>query len=46
MVMGVKKTKQLLKKLDDELEVYLVFTDKDGEWKNYISPTMEERIIN
>ena len=46
MVMGVKKTKQLLKKLDDELEVYLVFTDKDGEWKTYISPTMEERIIN
>ena len=46
MVMGVKKTKQLLKKLDDELEVYLVFTDKNGEWNTYISPTMEERIIN
>ena len=46
MVMGVKKTKQPLKKLDDELEVYLVFTDKDGEWKTYISPTMVGRIIN
>ena len=46
MVMGVKKTKELLKKLDDELEVYLVFTDKDKEWKTYISPRMVERIIN
>ncbi len=46
MVMGVKKTKQLLKILDDELEVYLVFTDKQGEWKTYISPEMEKRMIN
>ena len=46
MVMGLKKTKRLLKKLDNELEVYLVFTDRDGEWKTYISPIMEERIIN
>tara|TARA_X000000368_G_scaffold366492_1_gene313326 strand:+ start:423 stop:1424 length:1002 start_codon:yes stop_codon:yes gene_type:complete len=46
MVMGVKKTKKLLKKLDDELEVYLVFTDKYGEWKTYISPRMKDRIIN
>jgi hypothetical protein len=44
--MGVKKTKQLVQQLDDELEVYLVFTDKDGEWKTYISPAMVERIIN
>ena len=46
MAMGVKKTKQLVQQLDDELEVYLVFTDKDGEWKTYISPAMVERIIN
>jgi FAD:protein FMN transferase len=46
MGMGVKKTKQLVQQLDDELEVYLVFTDKDGEWKTYISPAMVERIIN
>ena len=46
MVMGVEKTKKLLKKTDDELEVYLVFTDKQGDWKTYISPKMEGRIIN
>tara|TARA_B110000444_G_scaffold252831_1_gene282689 strand:- start:846 stop:1847 length:1002 start_codon:yes stop_codon:yes gene_type:complete len=46
MVMGVKKTKQFIKDLNDELEVYLVFTDKDGGWKTYISPSMVERIIN
>ena len=45
MVMGVRKSKQFAKS-HPELEIYLVYTGKDDDWKNYISPTMEERIIN
>ena len=46
MVMGVKKTKQLVDQLDDELEIYLVYTDKIGDWKTFISPKMKQRIVN
>lgn len=46
MVMGVKKTKKFLQRLDGKLEVYLVFTDQKGDWNTYISPRMKERIIN
>ncbi len=46
MVMGVKKTKNFIKDLDDSLEVYLIFTDKDGKLKTYISRSMKARIIN
>jgi len=46
MAMGLKKTKQIIKTLDDELEVYLVYTDKNGDWKMYISPAMKKRIVN
>ena len=46
MAMGVKKTKQLVAQLDDELEIYLVYTDKIGNWKTFISPKMKQRIVN
>jgi thiamine biosynthesis lipoprotein len=46
MAMGVKKTKQLVAQLDDELEIYLVYTDKIGNWKTFISPKMKQKIVN
>jgi len=46
MAMGLKKTKQIIKTLDDKLEVYIVYTDKNGDWKIYISPAMKKRIVN
>ena len=46
MAMGLKKTKQIIKTLDDKLEVYIVYTDKNGDWKMYISPAMKKRIVN
>ncbi len=45
MVMGFRKSKQFAKS-HPELEVYLVYTGKDNEWKTYVSPRMLERIIN
>ena len=45
MVMGVKATKQFVSQYSD-IEIYLVYTGKDGEWKTYISPKMLQRIIN
>ena len=38
MAMGVEKTKKLVNLIDDQLDVYLIYTDKDGSWKTYISP--------
>ena len=46
MAMGVEKTKKLIEFIDDQLDVYLVYTDKNGDWKTYISPGMQKRIIN
>ncbi|MAO71072.1 MAG: thiamine biosynthesis protein ApbE [Flavobacteriales bacterium] len=46
MAMGVEQTKKLLMTVNDPLDVYLVYTDKDGNWKTYISPRMQEKIIN
>ena len=46
MAMGLKKTKKIIKTLNDELEVYVVYTDKNGDWKTYISPSMKKRIVN
>jgi len=46
MAMGLKKTKKIIKILNDELEVYVVYTDKNGDWKTYISPSMKKRIVN
>jgi FAD:protein FMN transferase len=45
MVMGVKKSKQFVLE-HPELEIYLVYTGKDGSWKTYISSDMKKRIIN
>ena len=44
--MGVEKTKKLVDFIDDQLDVYLIYTDKDGSWKTYISPGIQEKIIN
>ena len=46
MAMGVDQTKKLIKSVNDQLDVYLVYTDMDGNWKTYISPGMQEKIIN
>ncbi|MBT5089612.1 MAG: FAD:protein FMN transferase [Flavobacteriales bacterium] len=46
MAMGLKNTKQIIRTLDDELEVYIVYTDKNGDWRMYISPEMKKRIVN
>ena len=46
MAMGLKKTKQIIKDLDDQLEVYIVYSDRSGDWKTYISSSMKKRIIN
>lgn len=45
MVMGVKKSK-LFALEHPELEIYLVYTARDGSWKTYISSDMKKRIIN
>ena len=45
MVMGVKKSKQFALE-HPELEIYLVYTGKDGSWQTYISSDMKKRIIN
>ena len=46
MAMGLKKTKQIVKNIDDNLEVYIVYSDENGDWKTYISPNMKKRIVN
>jgi thiamine biosynthesis lipoprotein len=45
MVMGVKKSKKFIK-AHPEIEIYLVYTGKDGAWRTFISPIMRDRIIN
>jgi thiamine biosynthesis lipoprotein len=45
MVMGVKKTKQFVSN-NSEIEIYLIYTAKDGSWKTFISPNFKKRIIN
>ena len=45
MVMGVKKTKQFVAS-NPEIEIYLVYTGNDGAWKTFVSPNMQNRIIN
>ncbi len=46
MAMGLKKTKQIIKTLDADIEIYIVYTDKNGDWKVYMSPRMKKRIVN
>ena len=45
MVMGVEKTKQFVL-ANTNIEIYLVYTGKSGDWETYVSPRMLERIIN
>ena len=45
MVMGVKKSKQFLK-THPEIEVYLIYTNKNGGWNTFISPDFKKRIVN
>jgi thiamine biosynthesis lipoprotein len=45
MVMGVKKSKQFLK-IHPEIEIYLVYTNKNGEWNTFISSDFKKRIVN
>ena len=45
MVMGVKKSKQFLK-THPEIEIYLVYTNKNGEWNTFISSDFKKRIVN
>ena len=45
MVMGVKKSKKFIK-AHPEIEIYLVYTGKDGAWRTFISPIMRDRLIN
>ena len=45
MVMGVKEAKQFVL-LNPKIETYLVYTDKHGNWKTYISPAMLKRVVH
>ena len=45
MVMGVRKTKQFAANNSD-IEIYLVYTGKNGSWKTFVSPKMNKRIVN
>ena len=45
MVMGVKKSKQFLK-THPEIEIYLTYTNKNGEWNTFISSDFKKRIVN
>ena len=46
MSMGVKQTKKIYNEVEDQLDIYLVYTDENGDWKTYISPGMKNRIVN
>ena len=45
LAMGVEKTKKLVDFIDDQLDVYLIYTDKDGSWKTYISPGIKKKSL-
>jgi thiamine biosynthesis lipoprotein len=45
MVMGVRKSKQFVKS-HTEIEIYLVYTNKNGKWNTFISANLQKRIIN
>ena len=46
MAMGVERTKKLLDSIEDQLDVYLIYTDKHGNWETYITEGMQDIIIN
>ena len=45
MAMGVKKTIEFIQSRDD-IGVYLIYTNKEGDWKTYFNQNMSSRIIN
>ena len=45
MAMGVKKTIKFIQSRDD-IGVYLIYTNKEGDWKTYFNQNMSSRIIN
>ena len=45
MVMGVEKTKKFIHE-NLKIDIYLVYTDKNGNWKTYSSPNMLKRIVD
>jgi len=45
MVMGIKKSKQFVKS-HPEIEIYLVYSNKNGEWDTFISADLQKRIVN
>jgi thiamine biosynthesis lipoprotein len=45
MVMGVRRSKQFVKS-HAEIEIYLVYTNKNGKWNTFISANLQKRIIN
>ena len=45
MVMGLQQTKQFVEQYSD-VEIYLVYTDRNGAWKTYLSPKMLDRVVN
>jgi thiamine biosynthesis lipoprotein len=45
MAMGVDKTKKFVFE-NPEIEIYLVYTSSNGNWKTYCSPKILERIVD
>ena len=45
MLMGVRETKRFVVQKPN-IEVYLIYTDQNGDWKTYISPEMLNRVVN
>ena len=45
MVMGVRRSKQFVKS-HPEIEIYLVYTNKNREWNTFISADLQKRIVN
>ena len=45
MVMGLEETRRFVEKRPD-IEIYLVYTDQNGDWKTYVSPKMLDRVID
>jgi thiamine biosynthesis lipoprotein len=45
MVMGVEQTQEFLKS-HPELEVFLIYTDEDNQWKNWFTDGFKSLVIN
>ena len=45
MVMGIQKTKRYLK-THPELDVYLIYTNRKGEWETWATPAFSQLQVN